>query len=147
MGGGGERQVAHKPAFSARANVLTVGPCFLAVQVPSERYLFMKASRLCLRVCTLRWLAASHAEVLAHMCNHMSTLSCMIPTTHPPQMTYTEDTPDEYEPPMFGPAADGGVGCFSRMPFVMWVLPGWALRWHALCKAAEPQRQNPLIFS
>lgn len=25
---------------------------------------------------------------------------------------------------MFGPAADGGVGCFSRMPFVMWVLHG-----------------------
>ncbi|PRW60008.1 homologous pairing [Chlorella sorokiniana] len=35
------------------------------------------------------------------------------------KITYTEDTPDEYEPPMFGPAADGGVGCFSRMPFVM----------------------------
>jgi hypothetical protein len=35
------------------------------------------------------------------------------------KLTYTDDTPDEYEPPMFGPAPDGGVGCFSRMPFVM----------------------------
>lgn len=35
------------------------------------------------------------------------------------KLTYTDETPDEYEPPMFGPAADGGVGCFSRMPFVM----------------------------
>ena len=47
-----------------------------SLQVPSERYLFMK-------------------------------------------LTYTDETPDEYEPPMFGPAPDGGVGCFSRMPFVM----------------------------
>ena len=35
------------------------------------------------------------------------------------KLTYTDETPDEYEPPMFGPAPDGGVGCFSRMPFVM----------------------------
>jgi hypothetical protein len=35
------------------------------------------------------------------------------------KMTYTDDTPEEYEPPMFGPAPDGGVGCFSRMPFIM----------------------------
>ena len=35
------------------------------------------------------------------------------------KLTYTDDTPDEYEPPMFCPAPDGGVGCFARMPFVM----------------------------
>lgn len=35
------------------------------------------------------------------------------------KLTYTDDTPEEYEPPMFGPAPDGGVACFSRMPFVM----------------------------
>ncbi|PSC71156.1 homologous pairing [Micractinium conductrix] len=35
------------------------------------------------------------------------------------KLTYTDDTPEDYEPPMFAPAADGGVGCFSRMPFVM----------------------------
>ncbi|KAL4458685.1 hypothetical protein ABPG75_013550 [Micractinium tetrahymenae] len=35
------------------------------------------------------------------------------------KLTYTDDTPEDYEPPMFAPAADGGVGSFSRMPFVM----------------------------
>ena len=35
------------------------------------------------------------------------------------KLTYTDDTPEAYEPPMFRPALDGGVGCFSRMPFVM----------------------------
>lgn len=35
------------------------------------------------------------------------------------KLTYTDDTPDEFEPPMFAPAADGGVGCFARMPFTM----------------------------
>ena len=63
------------PSHTAAPPTLT--PAWpLPVQVPAERYLFMK-------------------------------------------LTYTDDTPDEYEPPMFGPAPDGGVGCFSRMPFVM----------------------------
>ena len=35
------------------------------------------------------------------------------------KMTYHDHTPAEYEPPLFEPAPDGGVGRFSRKPFSM----------------------------
>ena len=35
------------------------------------------------------------------------------------KLTYYPHTPADYEPPLFEPAPDGGVGRFSRKPFSM----------------------------
>ncbi len=108
--------------------------CAMGVQVPSERYLFMKVRD-------------AHAPVGMHPHHLLATCAAAQQSSAliyplpllPLQLTYTDDTPDEYEPPMFGPAADGGVGCFSRMPFVMCVpagcrRAGWVL-WFLVCCA------------
>lgn len=106
----------------------------LRPQVPDERYLFMVSwghgnetgqgepppSHACM--------PASLRRRSPHPVAHYTTP----PTPLPPplqKLTYTDDTPGEYEPPMFAPAADGGVGCFSRMPFTMWVLGGGGWWW------------------
>ena len=81
---------------------------------------------------------------------HAWLLTCALeaPASHPPpappqKLTYTDDTPDEYEPPMFAPAADGGVGCFSRMPFTMWVLGPGRLDVHMAASSAWLRRLWP----
>ncbi len=85
------------------------------LQVPAERYLFMK----------LTYTDDTPEVGTTHGGVGLQT-PCRLCHTTPPAWHRSMNRAhsavsslQDYEPPMFAPAADGGVGCFSRMPFVM----------------------------
>ena len=111
-------------------------------QVPEERYLFIKVGQ---GWAAGVWVLGGRYLLLISLCPPLPSILIFCHNQRPlVQLTYTDDTPEDYEPPMFAPAADGGVGCFSRMPFVMWVQAAGEAAGCAAAAAAAAAAGRPI---